>query len=371
MAAIPIYLDYAATTPVAPEVIAAMVPMFSEMFGNPASKDHHFGREARDAVEHARNQVADIVHADPSGVVFTSGGTESNNLAINGIVNQGDHLVVSAIEHASIIDTAKRLEHRGVRVTYVSPDSKGRVHPESIARVIDKNTALVSVMLANNEIGTINSIKLIADVCHEQDVLLHCDAAQAVGKIPVDANDVDLLTLTGHKIYAPKGVGALIVNRGVQLSPQIVGGSEERNRRGGTLNAPSIVGLGKACELCAQGSHDHVEQLRNQLERLIMSELSGVNINGCLEHRLPNISSIRFDGLGPDFVPSAISKVACSAGSACGSGSDTHSHVLEAIGLTTGEAASTLRLSLGRQTTTEEIEMAASAIIDTIHITRA
>ena len=366
----PIYLDYAATTPVDPQVIAAMVPMFGEQFGNPASKDHQYGREASIAVEQARDQVAAIVHTDHSGVVFTSGGTESNNFAIKGVMDQanGWHLVVSSIEHPSIMACAKRLETSGVRVTYVQPDAQGTVHPESIASAIEDDTKLVSVMWANNEIGTINDIAAIAAVCKDRNVLLHSDAAQAVGKIAVDANFVDLLSLTGHKIYAPKGVGALIIKQGVQCSPQIVGDSAERSRRSGTLNVPSIVGLGMACELCSENNDEHatIAALRDQLEHHLLTQLTGVTINGNIDNRLPNISSIRFDGLGPDFTPSAIEGVACSAGSACGSGGDSHSHVLEAIGLTATQAASTLRLSLGRYTTPQEIETASNAISTTI-----
>ena len=362
----PIYLDYAATTPVDPEVVAAMLPILTKVFGNPSSKDHLYGREAMEAVEHAREQVAEIANASPSWVVFTSGGTESNNLAIRGIVNAGDHLVVSAIEHSSIIDTAKRLESGGVRVTYVSPDAEGRVHPEVLAEAIEEDTALVSVMFANNELGTINPIDMISELCRDRGVLLHSDAAQAVGKVPVDASAVDLLTMTGHKIYAPKGVGALIVKQEVPLSPKITGGGAERSRRGGTLNSASIVGFGKACELCQENSHDEAEKLRDKLEQQLMSELSGVTLNGCMEHRLPNITSVRFDNLGPDFAPSAISKVACSAGSACGSGEGIQSHVLHAIGLSSSQAASTIRLSTGRMTTPEEIDIAAAAIISAV-----
>jgi len=371
----PIYLDYAATTPVDPEVVAAMLPMFSKEFGNPSSKDHVYGMKAMEAVERARDQVAAIVNANPTDVVFTSGGTESNNLAIKGVMDQegGSHLVVSAVEHASILDSAKQLELEGHPVTHVQPDSHGRIHPDAIEAAITGNTRLISVMLANNELGTINDIEAIAQMCNKRGVLVHTDAAQAVGKIPVDASMVDLLTFTGHKIYGPKGVGALIVKKGVQLNSQILGGVGERGRRAGTMNAASIVGFGKACELCNEAEHQNLAELRDQLERLLMTGPSGAGtvINGCTQNRLPNISNIRFNGLGPDFVPSAISGVACSAGSACGSGGVSQSHVLHAIGLNSVEAASTIRLSLGRMTTKDEITAAANVIAVCINRCRA
>ena len=364
----PIYLDYAATTPVDSRVIAAMMPVFEKYFGNPSSKDHQYGNKARELVEAARDQVANIVFAEPASIVFTSGGTESNNLAIRGVMERaaGNHLVVSAIEHASVLDTAMKLERQGIHVTYVPPTPDGRIDPDAIASSIEEETALVSVMWANNELGTLSEIETIASLCRSRGVLMHSDAAQAVGKIPVDATLVDLLTCTGHKLYAPKGIGALVVGRGVELSPQILGGGSERGRRAGTMNAASIVGFGKACELCSVKEHATLSALRDQLEYEIMENVSGAHINGCTTHRLPNISSIRFDGLGPDFVPSAIVGVACSAGSACGSGEAVKSHVLQAVGLSQSESASTLRLSLGRMTTIQEVKNAANAIVSCV-----
>lgn len=367
-----IYLDYAATTPIAPQVLEAMMPYLTTCFGNPSSMDHQFGKVAREGVEGARQQVADVLHSQASSVVFTSGGTESNNLALRGIMYQHPdaHLVVSAIEHASVLDSARRLERDGVSVTYVNPNQEGTITVEAVEAAIQPNTTLVSVMWGNNEVGTINDIQAIATMCHNKGILVHSDAAQGVGHLAVDANIVDLLTLTGHKLYAPKGVGALIVKQEVVFSPIIVGGAGERDRRAGTLNVASIVGLGKACSMCQSAHTDSISIARDAFEMQLKEELDDVVINGCKSNRLPHISSVQFEHVGPDFTPSAIHGVACSAGSACHSGSTSGSYVLLAMGLSTSQSASTIRASFGRQTSEDDAKTAANALISCVNSCR-
>ena len=317
-----IYLDYAASTPIAPQVLAAMMPFLTTEFGNSSSASHAIGHAARGGVEQARTEIAQLVHANPSEVVFTSGGTESNNLAIKGIMHQhpNAHLVVSAIEHVSVLDSARRLERDGVSVTYVNPNQDGTITVDAVAAAIKPNTKLVSVMWGNNEIGTLNDIEAIASLCKKQGILVHSDAAQALGHLTVDASLVDLLTITGHKVYAPKGVGALIVQPEVTVTPQIVGGDAQRGVRAGTANVASIVGFGKACSLCCSGCTHSIEGVRNLCESLLGEAFEDIQINGHQANRLPHISSVQFASLSPDFSPAMITGVACSAGSACQSG---------------------------------------------------
>ncbi len=365
----PIYLDYAATTPIAPQVLEAMMPYLTEQFGNPSSAHHTYGQVAKQAVEKARAQVAECVHVDPACVVFTSGGTESNNLAIKGIMNQHPeaHLIVSAVEHVSILDSARRLERAGVSVTYVKPTNEGVISVDAIKEAFQPNTKLVSVMWGNNEVGSINDIEAIASLCREKEILFHSDAAQAVGHLEVDANLVDLLTFTGHKLYAPKGVGVLIVKSDVTISPQIVGGEGQRGRRSGTLNVHSIVGLGKACTMCDVSWSHSIEGVRNHFETKLKESLDGVRINGCITNRLPHISSVQFDRVGPDFSPSAISGVACSSGSACQSGDVEGSHVLQAMGISPKQIASTIRFSFGRQTDELNANNAINLVVSVVN----
>lgn len=368
-----IYLDYAATTPLAPQVLEAMMPYLTTCFGNPSSMDHHVGKVAREGVETARQQVADVLHADVSSVVFTSGGTESNNLALKGVMHQHPdaHVVVSAIEHASVLDSARRLEREGVSVTYVNPNHEGTVTVEAVESAIQPNTKLVSVMWGNNEVGTINDIQAIATLCHDKGILVHSDAAQGVGHLAVHANIVDMLTMTGHKLYAPKGVGALVVKKEVVLSPIIVGGAGERGRRAGTLNVASIVGLGKACTMCQSSQTDSISIARDAFEMQLKEGLEDVVINGCTSNRLPHISSVQFEHVGPDFTPSAIQGVACSSGSACHSGNTGGSHVLLAMGLSASQAASTIRASFGRQTSEDDAKTAANSLISCVNSCRS
>ncbi len=361
----PIYLDYAATTPVAPQVVTAMLPYLSTAFGNPSST-HALGRTAKIAVEEARGTIASFLNVKPNEVIFTSGGSESNVLAIKGMLQKKErgHLVLSAVEHASSLDAARQLEKQGHTVTLVEPTSEGEISVNAIEDAISDSTTLVSVMVGNNELGTINDVEAMAALCKNRNVIFHTDAAQAIGHLQIDASRFDMMTLTGHKLYAPKGVGVLIVREGLTLYPMIQGGQAERGLRGGTLNVASIVGLGKAIELC-QTTHSHsIAIVRDSCEAMFREQVPALVINGKHDTRLPHISSVQFPNLGPDFAPSMIQGVACSAGSACQSG--IGSHVLKAIGKNEGEIASTLRLSFGRQTSEDDMKKAVNAILSCV-----
>ncbi|MEE2819366.1 MAG: cysteine desulfurase family protein [Planctomycetota bacterium] len=361
-----IYLDYAATTPVAPQVVTAMLPYLTTAFGNPSST-HAFGRTAKLAVEEARGSIASFLNVKPNEIIFTSGGSESNVLAIKGMLQKKGrgHLILSAVEHPSSLDAAKQLEKQGYAVTLVNPTSEGEICLSTIEDSITNETVLVSVMVGNNEIGTINDVEAMASLCKERGVTFHTDAAQAVGHLPFDASRFDLTTLTGHKLYAPKGVGVLVVKEPSTLHPMIQGGQAERGLRGGTLNVASIVGLGKAIELC-QTTHSHsIASVRNCCEALLREQLPSIVINGKCDARLPHISSVQFPSLGPDFSPAMIQGVACSAGSACQSG--IGSHVLKAMGKNESEIASTLRLSFGRQTSEDDMKKAVNSIISCVN----
>lgn len=368
-----IYLDHAATTPVSSRVLEAMLPFFCECWGN-ASAVYATGREARKAVENARKQTAQAIGAQPQEILFTSGGTESDNLAIRGAANalrhKGRHIITTAIEHHAVLNTCKTLEKEGFEVTYLQPDPTGRIAPESLVPALREDTILVSVMTANNEIGTLQPIRELAETAKAHGALFHTDAVQAVGAVPVDVEEtgVDLLSLSAHKFYGPKGAGALYVRRGTRLDPVLTGGKQERGLRGGTENVPAVVGLGAAIGEAAANLGKNAEMtaaLRDELERRILSRMKGVRVNGLTGGRLPNNSSLTFENVDGEalLLRLDLAGVAASAGSACTSGSLESSHVLHAIGLSEAEARGTLRLTVGTDNTREEIARAADLVI--------
>jgi cysteine desulfurase len=375
-----IYLDYNATTPVDRRVLDAMLPYFGDAFGN-ASSIHSAGQRARAAADRSRESVAELLGARPSEIVFTSGGTESANLAILGAIqaqkpgkqpgSNGSkrHVITTQIEHHAVLNTFQELERRGFEVTYVATGSDGIIDPEDVRRAITPETLLISVMHANNEIGTIQPIEEIGRIAAEADAYFHCDAVQSAGKLPLDVSrmGVDLLSVSAHKIYGPKGVGALYVRSGTPIAPQFFGGRHERDRRPGTENVPGIVGFGKAAELARQGlSEDtaRIAALRNRLEGALLASIASVRENGDRRRRVSNTTNLTFPGAGGEALVIALDLegIACSTGAACSSGSVEPSHVLKAIGLSDDEARSSLRFSLGRSTAPEDIEMAAAAI---------
>jgi cysteine desulfurase len=380
---LPIYMDHQATTPVDPEVFEAMRPYFLEQFGNAASRSHAFGWAAEGAVETARAAVATLIGAKPVEIVFTSGATESDNLALKGVAEayreKGAHIVTSAIEHHAVLDTCKRLEKTGFLVSYVSVDRYGMVDPEAVARAITPKTILVSIMLANNEIGTIQPLAEIGRLCKARGVLLHSDAVQGVGKIPVevDALGVDLLSLTAHKMYGPKGVGALYVRMGkprVRLIPQMDGGGHEKGRRSGTLNVPGIVGLGKACELAGRRMAAEAQRLAALRERLragIFSRLDHLYFNGHPVQRLPGNLNVSFEFVQGESLLMSLKEIAVSSGSACSTASPAPSHVLRAIGLGDDLAHASLRFGLGWGNTEEEADYVADRIVEEVTRLRA
>jgi cysteine desulfurase len=371
----PIYLDYNATTPLAAEVIAAMRPFLEEHFGNPSS-GHRFGKIARAAVEKARAQVAALLNARPSEILFTSGGTESNNYAIRGLAlaraAQGRHIITSSIEHPSVTEVCRQLETEGFEITWLPVDGDALVRLHDLEQVIRPDTILVSLMHANNEVGTIQPIRQIADVVRPRGIILHTDAAQSVGKIPADVDElgVDLLTVAGHKLYAPKGVGALYAREGVPLHQLMRGAGQERGRRPGTENVLEIVGLGEACEVARRDLPQYMEHLRacrDELQRCLCEAVASVRVNGRLEAGLPNTLSVSVRDVDADSVLALIeSDVAASAGAACHSGEVRISHVLEAMGVPETWARGTIRLSTGRNTTVEQVRAAATAIARTV-----
>jgi cysteine desulfurase len=375
-----VYLDYNSTTPVDPRVLAAMIPYLAESYGN-ANSIHSAGQRARAAVDAARQSVADLLGAKASEIVFTCGGTEADNLAIFGIVNPCDqprkHVVTTAIEHHAVLNTAQALEKQGVDVTYVPVSRGGIVDPEDIREAIRPETVLLSVMLANNEIGTIQPIEEIGRIAAEEDVYFHCDAVQAAGKMAIDVRKlgVDLLSISGHKLYAPKGVGALFVKAGTELGPMFFGGHHERDRRPGTENVPGIVGLGKAAQLAMENldaDAARLAALRDRFENALLT-LPGVRVNGSVRGRAPNTSNLSFEAAGGEALVIALDLqgVMCSSGAACSSGAVEPSHVLTAIGLTPDQARSSLRFSLGRPTTEQEIDEAIRIIPPVVERLRA
>ncbi len=377
---LPIYMDYHATTPVDPRVLEAMLPYFSEAYGNAASRSHSFGWAADKAVKKGRAQIAKLIGAaKPKEIVITSGATESDNLAIKGVAHfyrkKGHHIITSQIEHKAVLDTCKRLEKDGYDVTYLPVGTDGIVRIADVAAAIRDETILVSVMLANNEIGTIQPIKEIGALTREKGVLFHVDAVQGVGKTPFDVQEmnVDLASLSAHKIYGPKGIGALYVRRSrprVRLTAEIDGGGHELGMRSGTLNVPAIVGFGKACEILTAEWHQEAEQQRKLRDRLLdqlTAGLEAITVNGSLEQRLPNSLNISFSFVEGESMMMAITDVAVSSGSACTSASLEPSYVLHAMGVTDEGAHSSIRFSVGRFTTEEEVDYVAKLVIAKVH----
>lgn len=376
---LPIYMDYHATTPVDPRVFEEMRPYFTEIFGNAASRNHAFGWQAEEAVENARKHVAALIGANSKEIVFTSGATESNNLAIKGVAEmyqeRGNHIITAVTEHKAVLDSCKHLEKNGCRVTYLPVDKEGMVDPEDVRKAITDKTILVTIMTANNEIGVIQPIAEIAKIAREKGVLMHTDAVQAAGKIPFDVNQlkVDLVSISAHKMYGPKGIGALYVRRKnprVQLSPLIDGGGHERGMRSGTLNVPGIVGLGKAAEIALKEMPEEIarmECLRNRLRDGIMSRIPEVYINGHATKRLPGNLNISFAYVEGESLLMGISDIAVSSGSACTSASLEPSYVLKALGVGEELAHSSLRFGLGRFNTEEEVDFVIERVSDAVN----
>ncbi len=376
---LPIYMDNHATTPVDPRVLEAMLPFFGEKFGNAASRNHSFGWSAEEAVENARAQIARLVNANPKEIIFTSGATESNNLAIKGVAEmyreKGNHIITQVIEHKAVLDTCKRLEKYGFEVTYLPVEKDGRINLDDLRRAITPKTILISIMYANNEIGVINPIAEIGKIAKEKGVFFHVDGVQAAGKVPVDVqkDNIDLLSLSGHKIYGPKGVGALYVRRRnprVQVSAIIDGGGHERGMRSGTLNVPGIVGMGKACEVCQNEMAEEGERLRRLRERLkegIFAKLDEVYINGSMVHRLPHNLNVSFAFVEGESLLMGINDVAVSSGSACTSATLEPSYVLKALGVGEDLAHTSIRFGLGRFNTQEEVDYVIDRVVETVN----
>ncbi len=375
----PIYLDNHSTTPMDPRVLESMLPYFTEKFGNAASRNHAFGWDAEEGVEAARKQIAKLIHADAKEIVFTSGATESNNLALKGVIEmyheKGDHIITSSTEHRAVLDTAKALEaKRGVKVTYLPVDKFGMVNPEDVRNAITDKTILISVMFANNEIGTINPVKAIGKIAKEKGILLHCDATQGVGKVPIDVQDmgIDLMSFSAHKIYGPKGVGALYVrkkNPRVRIAAQMDGGGHERGMRSGTLPVPLIVGFGKACELCEQemaADAARLSVMRDRMHATITKALEDVYLNGHPTERLPHNLNISFAYVEGESLLMGCKEIALSSGSACTSATLEPSYVLRALGVGAELAHSSIRFGLGRFTLDEEVDYAGKRIIETV-----
>ncbi len=369
-----IYLDYNATTPIDPAVAEAMLPYVHGFFGNPSS-GHSFGVAARQGVDTAREQVASLLGCAADDLIFTSGGTEANNHAIKGVAgayrHRGNHIITSAVEHPAVTEVCDYLTGQGFRITYLPVDEYGMVDPRRVEAAITPETLLVTVMHANNEVGTVQPIAEIAEIAHRHGALLHSDCAQSIGKIPVRVDDlgVDLLSVAGHKLYAPKGIGALYIRPGVQLEKLMHGANHEQNRRAGTENVIQMAGLGKACELIRQNLTDyarHMGEMRDRLEQGLMQSGVDARVNGHTEMRLPNTSSIAFRGLEADRILANLPTVAASAGAACHSDQVEVSHVLQAMNVPTEYAMGTLRLSVGRFTTEEEIDRAIAEVREVI-----
>ncbi len=377
----PIYLDYHATTPCDPRVVEAMLPTFTGTFGNAASRHHRFGSAARELVERARELVAALIGCRPAEIVFTSGATESDNLAVKGAslspVSRGRHVVTSAIEHRAVLDPCERLERSGFEITHVRPGADGRVRPADVEAAIRDDTTLVSIMYANNEIGTVNPIGEIGAICRARGVIFHCDAVQALPYLPCDVDElcVDLLSISAHKMYGPKGAGALFVRRRsprVRLEPLIDGGGHERGMRSGTINVSGIVGLGCACDLARSEREDdsrRVGALRDRLLAMITEAVPDAMVNGSLEHRLPNNINVSFPGIDAADVIERLETVAVSSGAACSSASSDGSYVIRAIGGDADRAGGSIRISLGRFTSDDEIETAGPRIVDAVRRT--
>ncbi len=378
----PVYLDYQATTPVDARVLDAMLPWFREHFGNPHSTGYQQGRDAAAAIETARAQVAALVGGRAAGVIFTSGGTEANNLALHGALAAGPadkrHMITAATEHSSILEICRGLEDEGYDVTYLSVRENGLIDPAALSDAIREDTALISIMAVNNEIGVIQPLEEIGAICAQHGVLFHTDAAQAAGKIPLDveAARIDLLSIVGHKIYGPKGIGALYrrTQPPLPLEPLIRGGGQEQGLRGGTLPTPLCVGLGAACAIAGDEMAAEAQRLlslRQQLLDGIRGRLAGVHVNGDLEHRIPGNLNLSFEGVAGADLLFALGDLALSTGSACASGNQEPSHVLRALGLSDTMADASLRIGLGRNTTAAEVAFAADRIVAEVTRLRA
>jgi cysteine desulfurase len=375
---LPIYMDYHATTPMDPRVFDVMRPYFMEHFGNAASRNHSFGWEAEEGVEKARKQVASLIGANPKEIVFTSGATESNNLALKGVAEmyaeKGNHIITAATEHKAILDTCKRLEKEGLRVTYLPVQANGLVDIDMLKAAMTDKTILVSIMYANNEIGVIQNVAEIGKIAKAGGALFHTDGTQAVGKIPVNVitDNIDLMSLSAHKMYGPKGVGALYVRRKsprVQITAQMDGGGHERGMRSGTLNVPSIVGLGEACAICQAempAEYKRMSFLRDKLRAKLESALDETYVNGTMEHHLPNNLNISFAYVEGESLLMGINDIAVSSGSACTSATLEPSYVLKALGAGDDLAHSSIRFGLGRFNTEEEVDYVADKVIDVV-----
>ncbi len=373
-----VYLDNNATTPVLPEILEAMQPYFGEHFGN-ASSIHHHGQETRAAVERSRESVAALLGCRASEIVFTGGGTEADNLAVFGLVQPGDHIITSTIEHHAVLNTCKHLESgylktQGYEVTYVPVDGRCQVDPDDVRRALRKNTKLITIMMANNETGVLQPVQEIGKIASEADVYFHTDAVQAAGKVAIDVKQIgcDLLSISGHKMHAPQGVGALYVRKGTRLEPMFYGGRHERSRRAGTENVPGIVGLGKAAELATQalnrGDAEKTSAMRDRIESKILAGVEAIGINGEGAPRVPNTSNIYFDYIDGEALIIALDLkgLAVSTGAACSSGAMEPSHVLTAMGLRPDRARASIRFSLGKQNTAEDVDFALDLIPSTV-----
>jgi cysteine desulfurase len=369
-----IYMDANATTPLLPEVLEAMRPWLLESFGN-ASSIHQHGQQARAAVEHARENVARLINCRESEIVFTSGGTESDNMALFGLVKPGDHVITSSIEHHAVLHAAERLQERGVIVTFLPVSSEGRVDPDDVRRALRPNTTLISVMMANNETGVIQPVKEIGQIAQDADIWFHTDAVQAAGKLPIDVKAIgcDLLSISGHKMHAPQGTGVLYVRRGTRIEPLFYGGAHERQRRAGTENVAGIVGLGKAAEIADDALRDgtmdgtagsQVAALRDRLEQGILARVEDCAVNGAGVPRVPNTTNLRFDNLEGEALVIALDLkgLAVSGGSACMSGATEPSHVLTAMGLVSTSARASLRFSLTKLNSEKEVDAALELV---------
>lgn len=372
---LPIYLDNHSTTPVDPRVLEAMLPYLSESFGNAASRSHSFGWTADEAVQTARAQIASLMGANKDEIVFTSGATESDNLAIKGVAEahrgKGDHIITAITEHKAVLDSCKRLERYGCTVTYLPVQKDGLIDLDALRQAMNDATILVTIMAANNETGVLQPIEEIGKLCRERGLIFHTDAAQAMGKIPIDVarQNIDLLSISAHKAYGPKGVGALYVRNGIDIAPTIDGGGHEGGMRSGTLNVPGIVGLGRACEIC----HDEMPQescriagLRNRLHEKIKAGLDEVYVNGSTEHRLPGNLNMSFAGIDGEELMTAIDDIAVSSGAACTSARIEPSYVLKTLGVSDELAQSSIRFGIGRFNTEAEIDYVAGRVVHTV-----
>ncbi len=366
------YFDHSATTRVEPEVAQAMREVMTLHFGNPSSL-HSFGRDARVILENAREQIAQMLHADPAELFFTSGGTEADNTALIGVMlanrDRGNHLITSKIEHHAVLNTAEYLEKQGVRVTFVSPDAEGRIQPDDVLAAVTPETVLISIMHVNNETGTINPIAEIGRIARERGILMHTDAVQSFGKLPIDVQkmNLDLLSLSGHKIYGPKGIGALYIRRGVKIQPRTFGGHQERELRTGTENLPGAVGLAKAAMICNEkmaAEAVRLTALRDRFWHELQARLDGIRLNGSLKHRLPGINNISFEGVEGEalLLSLDLKGIAVSTGSACSSGHANASHVLLAMGIPPQIAQGSIRFSMGRENDDEAVDYALEVI---------